>query len=129
VRVSYPILPKIRTKPILLCLEDDESQLRLRTMVLEKNGYCVLCASTASSALRILRESPVSLVISDHLLGGVTGTELAREIKTISPYVPILIYSGTAPEHLGAADCFMSKSEPVQVFLGMIDDLVNRYWG
>jgi hypothetical protein len=40
-----------------------------------------------------------------------------------------LIYSGTTPEHLGEADCFMSKSEPVKAFLAMIDDLVNRHWG
>ena len=58
-----------------------------------------------------------------------TGTELAKEIKKIKPHVPILIYSGTTPEHLGDVDCFLSKAEPVEKFHAMIRDLVNRYWG
>src|ERR1700756_4498336 len=49
-----------------------------------------------------------------------TGTELAKEIKKIKPHVPILIYSGTTPEHLGDVDCFLSKTEPVEKFLAMI---------
>jgi DNA-binding NtrC family response regulator len=95
--------------------------------VLEKDGYSVLAATTASQALQMLRQSTVSLVISDHLLQGTTGTELAKEIKKIKPHVPILIYSGTTPEHLGESDCFMSKTEPVETFLAMIGNLVNRY--
>jgi CheY-like chemotaxis protein len=113
--------------PALLCIEDNESHLSLRRAVLEKEGYCVLAAATASQALHMLRQSPVSLVISDHMLQGTTGTDLAREIK-INPHIPILIYSGTTPEHLGEADCFMSKTEPTTAFLAMIGDLVNRYW-
>jgi CheY-like chemotaxis protein len=90
-----------RGKPALLCIEDNESHLSLRRAVLEKDGYSVLAATTASQALQMLRQSTVSLVISDHLLQGTTGTELAKEIKKIKPHVPILIYSGTTPEHLG----------------------------
>jgi DNA-binding NarL/FixJ family response regulator len=75
----------------------------------------------------MLRQAPVALVISDHMLGGTTGTELAKEIKKIRPHVPILIYSGATPEHLGEADCFLTKTEPVETFLAMIHDLVNRY--
>ena len=127
----YPILHSTvkQSRPLLLCIENNNSHLRLRGAVLENHGYVVLAATNASRALQMLRECPVSLVISDHMLDGLTGTEFVREIKTISPYVPILIYSGTTPQHLGEADCFMSKSEPVKAFLVMIDDLVKRYWG
>jgi CheY-like chemotaxis protein len=59
--------------------------------------------------MQMLRDSPISLVISDHMLGGMTGTELAKEIKTINPHVPILIYSGTTPEHLGEANCWFQR--------------------
>src|ERR1700758_5848554 len=92
-------------KPALLCIEDNESYLHLRKAVLEKNGYSVLAATTASQALEMLRQAPVALVISDHMLGGTTGTELAKEIKKIKPHIPIMIYSGAPPEHLGEADC------------------------
>jgi CheY-like chemotaxis protein len=99
-------------RPLLLYIENNDNHLRLRSAVLEKHGYVVLAATNASRVLQTLRECPVSLVISDHMLEGLTGTEFVREIKTISPYVPILIYAGTTPQHLGEADCFMSNSEP-----------------
>ena len=114
-------------KSFILCIEDNESHLLLRKIVLEKNGYFVLSAATAFDALALLRKSPVSLVISDHLLGGITGTELAADLKIIQPHVPILLYSGAPPESLGSVDCFMSKTEPVETFLAMVGDLVHRY--
>jgi len=111
----------------ILCIEDNEKHLLLRRFVLEKNGYSVLNAATALEALALLRKFPVSLVISDHLLSGITGTELAVDLKKIQPHVPILLYSGAAPETLGSVDCFMSKTEPVETFLAMVRDLVHRY--
>jgi len=71
-------------KPLILCVDDSESQLWLRAKVLEKNGFSVLTASTASKALQWMRQAAVSLVLSDHMLGGITGTELAAEVKKVS---------------------------------------------
>lgn len=56
--------------PLILCLEDDPSYLRLRKAVLEKNGYRVIGVTTPREALSTLGSSPVSLVISDHMLRG-----------------------------------------------------------
>lgn len=114
-------------KAVILCIEDNEDYLRLRRGVLERNGYVVLSAVSAAAACELLRHSPVSLVISDHMLGDTTGTELAKKIRQIQPRVPILLYSGTMPEHLGDVNCFLSKAEPVESFLKMVASLVNRY--
>ncbi|PYX94117.1 MAG: hypothetical protein DMG71_13420 [Acidobacteria bacterium] len=116
-------------KSVVLCVEDNESHLRLRRAVLEKNGYSVLAATSASEALQMLRTSSVLLVISDHMLAGLTGTELAKEIRKIRPHVPIMLYSGIVPEHLDNVDCFLSKAEPVEKFLSMVRDLVSRGLG
>ena len=77
----------------------------------------------------MLRTSSVLLVISDHMLAGLTGTELAKEIRKIRPHVPIMLYSGIVPEHLDNVDCFLSKAEPVEKFLSMVRDLVSRGLG
>lgn len=114
------------SKSIVLCVEDNESHLRLRRAVLEKSGYSVLAAYSAADALQMLRKSSVSLVISDHMLAGLSGMELANEIRKIKPHVPIMLYSATVPEHLDNADCFLSKTEPVERFLAMVRDLVSR---
>ncbi len=114
-------------KPLILCVEDDKIHLSLRTAVLEQNGYSVLGVSTDIEALATLRISPILLVISDHLLGTRRGTDLAREMKKIKPLVPILLYAGgRLPEHLGSANCFLSKAEPVEMFLATVASLLNR---
>jgi len=116
-------------KATILCVEDNAVYLRLRKAVLEENGYAVLTARTSSRALHVLREKPIALVISDHTLAGVKSVDLARDIKNINPSVPILLYSGTVPEHLGDVSCFLSKTEPMETFIAMVSDLVNRYLG
>jgi CheY-like chemotaxis protein len=81
----------------------------------------------AASALQSLREAPVCLVLSDHMLRGTTGVELAQQMKSIKPGVPIVLYSGTPPDTLRGIDCFINKGEPVAEFLSIIQDLIKRY--
>ncbi len=71
--------------PIILCIEDNEKYLRLRKAVLEKEGYAVLSATDSQQAIEMLLEAPVSLVLSDHMLRGTTGVELAQHMKALKP--------------------------------------------
>ena len=121
-------LPRERLMPIILCVEDNEMYLRLRKAVLEKEGFAVLSATTHEQAIEMLREAPVSLVLSDHMLRGTTGIELAKVMKAMKPDVPIVLYSGTVPRALGAVDCYINKTEPISTFTYIIRDLVNRRW-
>jgi CheY-like chemotaxis protein len=77
-------LPSCISKPIILCVDDSETQLWLRAKVLEQNGYTVLKATSAAKAFQLLRTNAVSLALSDHLLSDTNGLELARKIKTHS---------------------------------------------
>jgi len=123
-------LPQRSLKPFatpILCVEDDETYLRLRKAVLVRAGYIVFSATTPSEAMELLREAPVGLVLSDHMLRGTTGTALAGEMKKIKPDVPIVLYSGSMPETMRHIDGFISKSEPVPAFLRLIRDFVRRY--
>jgi CheY-like chemotaxis protein len=114
-------------KPLILCIDDDEVQLELRKQILENDGFSVLNARTATEAIHMLRETPICLVLSDHMLRGTTGTQLAAKMKEIKPDVPVVLYSGRVPESLWNVDCFINKSEPVPRFLEIIRDLVHRY--
>src|SRR5256886_17012042 len=116
--------PALRAK-LILCVEDNKAYLRLRKAVLEREGYAVLTATTGSEALKVFREEPVSLVLSDHMLQGTTGIALAHELKAIKPHVPFVLYSGTAPDIMGDADCFIRKTEPVASFLSIINSLIK----
>ena len=94
------------SKPQVLCVDDSETQLWLRAQVLEKNGFLVLNATTAVRALELLRDNPVCLVLSDHMLSKTTGIKLAVEMKRIKPHVPLVLYSGAPPDTLANVDCF-----------------------
>ena len=80
------------------------------------------------SCCKIFRQNHVDLVMSDHLLGSVTGAEVAAEMKHIKPYIPVIIYSGVIeiPEGAECADLFLSKAEPVAVMLQQISDVLKR---
>jgi CheY-like chemotaxis protein len=113
--------------PAILCVEDDSTYLRLRKTLLEKEGYLVFTASTGSRAVALMQRVPVSLVLSDHMLRGTTGIALAHQLKAIKPHVPFVLNSGTVPDIMGDADCFISKDETVASFLSIIKSLIKRH--
>ena len=116
-----------RGKPVILCVEDNPKYLRLRKAVLQKSGYDVIGATTGAEALEMLREAPVCLVLSDHMLRGETGSDLAKQMKEIKRDVPIVLHSGTVPESLQHVDGFISKSESPSKFVSLVYSFVQRY--
>ncbi len=100
-------------KSIILCVDDEAVPLTLRKCVLEKFGYEVIAAGSGAEALQILDARPVDLVLTDLLMPGLSGTELAREIKQRTPNLPVVLFSGVneVPEGAEAADMFLSKVE------------------
>jgi CheY-like chemotaxis protein len=94
-------------------VDDEILPLTLRTLVLQKQGYQVKMASSASDAMQILEESRVDLVLTDQLMPGGTGTELARQIKLKLPALPVVLLSGVneIPSDASYADLFISKVE------------------
>ncbi len=113
---------------LILCIDDDDIALRVRRLLLSIAGYQVLTASSGEAGLDVLKQNPVDLVIADHFLSAKTGTEIAREMKTLKPDVPILIVSGTAekPSGIEFAEGFLSKGEPPDVLLDNIARLLNK---
>jgi CheY-like chemotaxis protein len=98
-------------KELILCVDDEENQLAVRKLVLESKGYAVLTAASGPQALGLLAEHQVDLVLSDHLMPGLTGTELARQIKAQKPELPVILISAVneIPADAAYADLFMSK--------------------
>jgi CheY-like chemotaxis protein len=81
----------------LVLLVDDEDLIRAATsQMLADIGYTVIEASSAKAALTHLHDPRLTLVVTDHLMPGMTGTELARQIRSIPLSMPILIISGYA---------------------------------
>lgn len=116
-------------KFVILCVDDEQISLRVRSLVLEKAGHDVITASSAREALEILRSRSVDLVLTDLLMPGMTGAELAREVKILCPSLPVILFSGVnelPPEHLHA-DIFVSKLEGPVFLCEKIAEILNRY--
>jgi len=98
-------------RPMILCVDDEENQLAVRKLVLEKEGFSVLTASSGQQALSLLACHQIDLVLSDHLMPGLTGTELTRQIKASNPGLPVILISAVneIPADAAFADLFMSK--------------------
>jgi CheY-like chemotaxis protein len=98
-------------RPMILCVDDEENQLAVRKLVLEKEGFSVLTASSGQEALSLLACHQIDLVLSDHLMPGLTGTELTRQIKASNPDLPVILISAVneIPADAAFADLFMSK--------------------
>ena len=98
---------------VILCVDDERVSLKVRSRVLEKAGHEVIQADSAAEALEILHSRPVDLVLTDLLMPGMTGAELAREIKKSKPNLPVVLFSGVneMPPEDSQADLFLSKLE------------------
>lgn len=100
-------------KAVILCVDDEENPLVLRKLVLQKAGYKVLTARSGLEALNVAESQSVDLVLSDHLMPGMNGVELAQRVKAQNPEMPVVLISGVNDIPAGAetADAFLSKVE------------------
>ena len=112
--------------PLILCIDDADIALRVRTLLLGSEGYSVLTAKSGEDGLEVFKQNPIDLVIADHFLSAKTGTEIAREMKNLKPKVPILIISAAIekPDGLEFADGFLAKGEPPNVLFDTIAHLL-----
>jgi CheY-like chemotaxis protein len=100
-------------KAVILCVDDEQNPLTLRKLVLQKAGYEVLTANSGKEALELAASRHVDLVLSDHLMPGMHGTELAQQLKAEHPKLPVILISGVneLPAGSAIANAFVSKSE------------------
>jgi CheY-like chemotaxis protein len=114
-------------KIIILCVDDEENALILRRLVLEKSGFEVLTASSAREAQEVLATRSVDLILSDQLMPGITGTELARTVKAMYPQIPFVLVSGVneMPEGIELTDMFISKLEGPVILIQKITELMT----
>jgi two-component system, cell cycle sensor histidine kinase and response regulator CckA len=88
----------------IMLAEDEESVRRLATMVLERSGYRVIAAPDGKSALdaAAAHEARIDLLLTDVIMPGLNGRELADRFATIHPETRVLFMSGYAGEALSA---------------------------
>ena len=83
----------------ILVVDDELSMREFLTIFLKKQGYEALGAEDGETALRLVEDNPVDLVISDIRMPGMSGLELLAALKVQRPDTPfILITAFASPE-------------------------------
>ena len=92
---TIPPSASIQSATILL-VEDDKGLRDLIRSMLIQRGYRVLSAGDFEVALKIARSHPASidLLISDVVMPGLNGPELARRLRALRPNLSVLFMSG-----------------------------------
>jgi signal transduction histidine kinase len=99
--VPQSVVFEVRTQTALsrriLVVDDDPLISSSTAAMLEDLGHVVIEASSATSALEILRAgTKVEVVVTDHAMPHMTGLELAGIIREQWPWIPIILASGYA---------------------------------
>ncbi|MBO4223523.1 response regulator [Bradyrhizobium neotropicale] len=96
---ASPQLPsrKLKRSAVILFVDDDPLIAMSTTEMLEDLGHRVIGATSGLHALDILRsEQPLDLMMTDHVMPGMTGLELAAATRKVRPSLPILLATGYA---------------------------------
>lgn len=104
----------MRPKKVILCVDDNEQILSVRTFLLETRGYRVIALSSPHDAIQTIANSipgSIDLLLCDLLMPQMDGNELVRRAKQLHPALPALLVSGTvsAYDRAGRADVFLPK--------------------
>jgi CheY-like chemotaxis protein len=82
----------------VLLIDDNAIQAATRQTILKRAGYFVIPVLNPQRALEQFRENDfpaeVDMVITDHVMPGMTGAEFVRELRKLKPELPILVISG-----------------------------------
>jgi PAS domain S-box-containing protein len=108
-----------------LCVDDEETALYFRRLVLEQHAYRVLTAGSAQRALEIFLHQDVDLVISDLQLGRDAGETLSAEMKRLRPHVPVLLLCGASDQNSSSRNDRLDKTTSPEKFLSRVKQLLE----
>src|SRR3954467_2247657 len=86
----------------ILLAEDDDSLRAFLGRALEKAGYQVRSCADGEAAIEALDDGPYDLLLTDIVMPGVDGIEVAREAASRTPAVRIMFITGFAAVALSA---------------------------
>ena len=81
----------------ILVVDDNEMLCRLSCDILRAEGYHAAHATTVAEALEAFEREEFDLVVTDFLMPGMGGLDLAREIRAKNSRFPIIVMTAYEP--------------------------------
>jgi two-component system cell cycle sensor histidine kinase/response regulator CckA len=117
----------------VLVVEDDQSIRELTAEVLREHGYRVAEAASAEQALSVFEATgPVDLLLTDVVMSGMNGHELANKLVALHPGLKVLYMSGYSERGvvqqgiLEPGRSFLPKPFQPQDLLGKVGDVLAK---
>jgi PAS domain S-box-containing protein len=118
----------------LLLVEDEASVRAIAREMLVASGYTVLEAATGPEALAVAQRAkqPIDLVITDVVLPGMSGGELADRLRAARPALRVLFTSGHSDEAIGRHGvsrtdrAFLQKPFTYEAFVAKVREALSR---
>ena len=79
---------------------------------MEALGYEVIAAPDAAAALQAIAGKPISVVVSNIVMAGMDGLDLARELRGSRPDLPVLLVTGYTERLVEAVQAFPVLRKP-----------------
>ena len=115
----------------VLLIDDSYLQLTTREKILRGAGVEVCSATSAESAMALLRGETgarIRAIVTDHVMPGRSGAEFVRQLREARPEVPVIVISGlpeAQSEYDGLNITFRQKPVPPEELI----ELVKRVLG
>lgn len=87
----------------VLVVEDEEDARTLIEQTLETEGYRILSAGNPTEAFEIMKHARVDVIISDHVMPGMTGLEFIKKVKEMFPGITRILLTGKADTDMAIA--------------------------
>lgn len=120
-------------KPKILWIDDEIEILRPHIYFLTGKGYDVETCSNGSDATDLVRKNIYDLVLLDEHMPGLSGIETLKQIKRISPGLPVVMVTKSEEEALmdtaigsEIADYLIKPVKPNQVLLSLKKNLDQK---
>ena len=117
----------------LLVVDDEAHQREMLSGILERAGYRVETAATATEALAALGKNPFDLVLTDQKMPGLDGLALLEQVQTLQMELPVVMMTafGSVSEAVaamkkGAADYLTKPFEREELLLVLDKALRHR---
>ena len=117
----------------ILIIDDDPKVLDLLYTILERRGFNLYTASDGEKGIELFKKEDPSIILTDIKLPDITGIEILKIIKKISPITQVIVFSGVGTTadviealRLGASD-YLVKPFNIDLLIHTVSRCVERH--
>ena len=122
----------METNSKILIIDDDADIGMMIKMMFEFSGYDVILLESGNEAVKIAKNEPISLIITDMLIAGTNGIDICNTLKndSLSSHIPVIMMSAHPDAQKicleAGADDFIPKPFDMHELLSKCNRLVNQ---